>query len=283
MATVRLAHLTDLHLQPERGAYEGVVRALAAAEREGAEMLLLGGDVVMNSASATRERADAQWDLWTQARAAHPDLPLAACLGNQDCWGWNLKASGTTGKEPLHGKALAMARLGMDQLHDAFDLGAWRIVVLDSVQRGGKHGFTPRLDLPQRFWLERILAEEPARPTLVMSHVPLVPGPGDFFTMNVLEPTSEGIWPLPAHQVHADGYSVVELLRAHPGVRLCLAGHTHVRQRIEYGGLAFIGSPAVCGAWWRGEVLGVPPGFTVIDLHDDGAFETRFVDVPLVI
>lgn len=278
--SVRVVHFTDVHVQPERGAYEGLLRALASvgALAPKAEAILLGGDVVMNTVGVSRERADEQWDLWEQARRAYPEIPIFACVGNQDCWGWNRKASGCTGAEPLYGKAMAMCRLRLERLYYAADLGAWRLLVLDSVQPGGKHGFVARLDDDQRRWLEAELARDSERPTLVMSHVPIVPGPADFFSSDVRGPSDAGIWPLPGQHLHADAYELVELFRRYPNVKLCLAGHMHTRQRIEYAGLWFVDSPAVCGAWWRGDFLGGAPGYTVLDLRPDGTFEAEFRD-----
>ena len=272
---MRVVHFADIHVQPERSAPELLKRALAKVRSLEPAALLLGGDVVMNSVGVSLERVQQQWDLWHEA-SRELDLPTYACIGNQDCWGWNLKASGCTGKEPLFGKGMALKQLGLDQPYYAADLGSWRLVVLDSIHQGGRHGFISELDPPQRAWLQNELESSGQKPVLIMSHVPIIAGPADLFSSHIFEPVEAGYWPLTAQHLHRDSYELIQLLRQHPNVKLCVAGHIHVPQRMEFAGIAFIGSPPVCGEWWRGDLLGCKPGFTVIDLHPDGAFEAEF-------
>ncbi|MBN9503425.1 MAG: hypothetical protein BGO01_04250 [Armatimonadetes bacterium 55-13] len=276
---MRLVHLTDIHVQPERDAFEGLVRAfeVAFALDPTPEALLIGGDTVMNTVSADWDRASQLWELWNRARSQFPAIPTFACLGNQDVWGWNQKASGCTGSEPMFGKRLAMDRLGMSSSYGAYRLGPWRILVLDSIQRGGKHGFEPMLGAEQWAWLENELSADRLTPTLVLSHVSIVPGPIDLFAMNLMGPNEKNIWPLPRHQVHVDSYRLHRALSAAGNVRLCLTGHTHASQRIDLDGVTYFSGPSVSGAWWRGEFLGNPAGLTVVDLSDDGEFRLRVV------
>lgn len=241
------------------------------------DAILLGGDVVMNSVSADEARVDAQWELWRRARK-EVELPTVfPCIGNQDIWGWNQKASGCRGDEPLFGKARALQELGLPRSYYATRLRSWRLIVLDSCQRGGSHGFLAELDGAQRDWLAEELDRDQTSPTVVMSHVPIVPGPAEFFASDVVKPDKQGNWALPTHLVHADAHDLTELFRRHSNVRLCLAGHTHIAQRIDYGGVTFVGSPPVCGAWWRGDFLHQPPAFHVIDLRPDGTFAVEEV------
>jgi len=271
---VRVVHFTDTHIQPERGAFEGVQSALRAVVEldPPVDALLLGGDVVMNTVGVGLDRASAQWDLWDRAIAEHPDLVVLPCIGNQDCWGWNLKQSRCTGAEPLFGKAMAMKRLSMKSRFYRVRVGAWRVLVLDSLQQGGNHGYTARLDDKQREWLKAELCSDEATPTLIMTHVPIVAGPADFFSSKIEAPGERGDWVYPGQHIHADSFEIVELLRLHPNVKVCVAGHIHCTQRIDYRGICFLHSPAVCGEWWRGAYQGFAPGFTVIDLRVDGSF-----------
>ena len=51
-------------------------------------------------------------------------------------------------------------------------------------------------------------------------------------------------------------------------------GHTHVNEAVLWKGIPFITSGAVCGNWWRGSRLGIPEGFTVVELAK-GKMTTR--------
>jgi Icc protein len=275
--SVRVVHFADVHVQPERNAPAQLAKALKKMQSLAPHAVLLGGDVVMNTVGVGFERAMQQWNLWHQA-CAGLDMPIYSCIGNQDCWGWNKKASGCSGSEPLFGKAMALHQLGLENSYYAVELGAWRLIVLDSVQQGGRHGYVAGLDSPQHAWLENELEHSGERPILVMSHVPIVAGPADLFSSHITEPNQAGAWPLPSQHLHRDSHGLIQLFRRYPQVKLCLAGHIHAAQRMEFAGISFIGSPAVSGEWWRGDFLGCPSGFTIVDLHPDGRFESAFCD-----
>ena len=270
---MRIAHLADIHLGPDRKAEAGFRAALERVAALDVDAIVLGGDTVMNSVNADLIRVEAQWAVWHGVRAGIERTPVFPCLGNQDVWGWNGKASGCTGEEPLFGKAMFLRQMGLPRTYYAAKLRSWRLIVLDSVQRGGSHGFVARLEAPQRAWLETELASDPATSTLVVSHVPIVPGPAEFFAANLLEPEPNGRWSLQSHLVHADAHDLTGLFARFPNVRLCLAGHTHVAQRVEFRGVTYAVSPPVSGAWWRGDYLGMPRGFALVDLHADGSFD----------
>lgn len=273
----RVVHFTDVHIQPEREAFAGVSRALEAVHQLAPKVdaILLGGDVVMNSVSVGLDRVNEQWDLWDRAISQFPNTPVLPCIGNQDCWGWNLKSSRCTGNEPLFGKKMAMHRLGMERSFYSQRLGDWRLIALDDLTQGGKHGYVARLDPEQRAWLESELEADPATPTVVMGHVPIVIGPADFFSSDILGPEKTGDWHFPGQHVHVDSFDLVALFAKFPNVKLCLAGHTHCVQRIDYCGTSYVHSAAVSGEWWRGDYRGFAPGFTVIDLAPDGSFTTQ--------
>lgn len=268
---IRIAHLADIHVR-EGAAYDGLVRALSTAVDAGAEALLLGGDTVMNSVGVDQARVEAQWAEFHRARSSFPTLPVFPCLGNQDVWGWNQKSSGCRGDEPLFGKAMFLHQMGLRSAFYAVRLGSWRLVVLDGIQRGGRHGFYASLDPVQMAWLEAELAADTVTPTVVMTHVPIVPGPAEFFAADLFAPDKDGVWSLRDHHVHRDGHALARLFASYSNVRLCLAGHTHLGQRIDLWGTAYVVSPPVSGAWWRGDFQGVPPGFSMVELKADGLF-----------
>src|SRR5580698_7473537 len=85
---VRVVHFTDVHVQPKRGALDGLKRALRAVHDLDPKIdaILLGGDTVMNSVSADLVRVQEQWDLWDEAVAPYRDTLILPCIGNQDCW-----------------------------------------------------------------------------------------------------------------------------------------------------------------------------------------------------
>ncbi|MHC4949247.1 MAG: metallophosphoesterase family protein, partial [Planctomycetota bacterium] len=119
---LRVGHLTDVHVQPERGAKQGFAAALGRSLSldDPIEFLLTGGDAIMDAFAADEMRTRTQWDLWQAVLRDHP-VPAAHCIGNHDIWGWNRSGSSTTGDEARWGKAWAIDELELPARHYSFD------------------------------------------------------------------------------------------------------------------------------------------------------------------
>ena len=65
--TIRGAHLTDLHIQPELKAGVGVASCLRHVrdQADKPSLILIGGDMVMDSFESDDARTKQQWDLFT--------------------------------------------------------------------------------------------------------------------------------------------------------------------------------------------------------------------------
>jgi Icc protein len=278
--SLRIAHLTDIHLQPERRAAEGLTACLEHVHSlpERPDLILNGGDVVMDAVTASWDRTQRLWDLWEDVVGKSCRIPMEHCLGNHDIWGTKKERSGCTGSEPLYGKKLAMERLGLSERYRSFDRGGWHFIVLDSSFIDASGGFTARLDEEQLEWLrEDLQATSSHVPVLVLSHVPIVAGASVFFTGGEGEAERSGNWVVPAQWMHIDARALCRLFAWHPNVRLCLSGHTHLCDRLDYNGTTYLCDGAVSGMWWRGDYWGTPPGYAVIDLFEDGSFDHEYV------
>src|SRR5579872_1611596 len=277
---LRIAHLTDIHLQPERHAAEGLAACLRHVHSlpDRPDLLLNGGDVVMDVVSADERRTRQLWDLWERVVGENCALPMEHCLGNHDLWGFNKKRSGCTGREPLFGKRYALERLHLSAPYRSFDRGGWHFVVLDSTFVDEAGHFTARLDDAQGEWLRGDLAATPRDvPVLVVSHVPILAGASVFFTGGEGETEKTGDWVIPGQWMHIDARALSRLFAAHPNVRLCLSGHTHLCDRLDYRGTTYLCDGAVSGMWWRGDYWETPPGYALIDLFEDGSFQHAYV------
>jgi hypothetical protein len=85
---LRLAHLTDIHVQPEKGGGEGMAACLrhvqtAYSGADKPEFILFGGDNVMNvDSKGGAERASMQLDLWKSVLKNECSLPHQIAIGN---------------------------------------------------------------------------------------------------------------------------------------------------------------------------------------------------------
>lgn len=278
--SLRIAHLTDIHLQPERNAPEGLIACLNQVHSlpDRPDLILNGGDAVMDIVSADARRACQLWDLWDRIIGENCVIPIEHCLGNHDLWGYNKKRSGCTGREPLFGKHWAMERLRLPARYYSFDRGGWRFLVLDSNFMDEAGNFTARLDAEQMQWLRGTLAATPpSTPVLILSHAPILAGASVFLTGSEGETEKTGDWIVPGQWMHTDARLLSRLFAAHGNVRLCLSGHTHLHDRMDFRGTTYLCSGAVSGLWWRAGYWETPPGYLLLDLYEDGSFHHTYM------
>jgi Icc protein len=278
--SLRLALLTDIHLQPERSAPEGLIACLNHVQSlsDRPDLILNGGDAVMDVVCADAQRARLLWDLWDRIVGENCVISMEHCLGNHDLWGYNKKRSGCTGNEPLFGKRWAMERLCLSARYHWFDRAGWRFVVLDSSYIDDAGCFTARLDAEQIEWLRAtVAATPPAMHVLILSHVPILAGASVFLTGSENEAEKTGDWVVPAQWMHMDARVLSRLFAANGNVRLCLSGHTHLHDRLDYRGTTYLCGGAVSGLWWRAGYWETPPGYLLIDLFEDGGFHHTYV------
>ncbi len=273
---VRIAHLTDVHLQPERGAEAGFAACLAhmQSQPDRPELVLTGGDHLMDVFEQQAPRSATLATMWRDVMKRECSLRVESAIGNHDIRGWHSKA-GMRPEEPGYGKAFALDLLGLAEPYRTFDLAAngatWQVIVLDSIQQR-PDSYRCYCDQEQRAWLEKTLKAKPKdRPTLVLSHAPILS----------LTPFSAGDrrkgddLTVDGSLLHLDGAALHQLFRRN-NVKLCLSGHIHALDRCDIDGVSYICDGAVCGNWWKGPHRDVPEGYGIVDLFADGSFRHTY-------
>ena len=273
---LRVAHLTDVHVYPDRKAPEGMASCLrhVQSQPDKPDLILFGGDQIMDAFAQTRPRAQIQWTIWNGVLKAENSLPYKFCLGNHDIWGWDRAKSQTTGNEPDYGKKWAVGLLGMPARFYSFDKAGWHFIALDSVQPGAEEpGYAAYLDAEQLDWLTKDLARVPATtPILVWSHVPIVSAMP--LVKDRKKPTDE--MTVGAGLVHTDSRMLIDLFAKHPNVKACLSGHLHLVEHVQIKGVNYHCNGAVCGLWWKGKNAGFDEGYALLDLFDDGSYTCEY-------
>lgn len=271
--SLRIAHLTDIHVQPERGAPEGMEAALAHAvgQKDKPDLIFTGGDLIMDSFGATKERTKEQWDIFARVMGG-VKLPVEHTIGNHDVWGWGSREKYS--KEPEYGKKWACDILGLKKPFRSFDRAGWHFIVLDSTYMKEPTGYTARLDDEQYEWLKGDLAAtDPKTPIMVVSHIPIIAICSFFDGEN----EKSGDWTIPGSWMHIDARRIKDAFKKHPNVKICVSGHEHLLDQVVYNGVNYFCNGAVCGAWWAGDYHECTYGYALIDLYDDGSFENKYV------
>ncbi len=291
---LRVAHLTDMHVfadrpESDQGIEFTVDHLLSLSDGPG--LVLTGGDNLTGTMSQPLEAAVSMRDRWKKAFLNRVKLPMLHCTGNHDVWGWNKQRSGSTGEEPLWGKAWARDQFELDRLSYAHEQAGWKFIVLDSVQPAGDR-YEGGIDPEQFEWLQGELKATPAStPVLVLSHIPVT----GISPLIVDASPAENGHLVPYGSILRNQYEVVRLFADHPQVKLVLAGHIHFREEVKVAGCTYLNGGAVSGAWWRDPVADnrsraerqpdspprlerARPGYTLIDLMTDGTFTLETVD-----
>jgi 3',5'-cyclic-AMP phosphodiesterase len=276
---LRIAHLTDMHVLPFGPSKDGLGRALrhAQARDPQPQVVFNTGDCVMDSLEADKDTALAQWQAFRDVFEAGCSLPVRHCIGNHDVWGW-AAGGAAPADDPLYGKGMAVDQLGLPSRFYSFDQAGWHFLVLDSthppILAATDIPYAGKLDDAQFDWLEQELQQTPAeQPIALLSHIPILCACEFFDGPN----EDSGNWVVPGAWMHIDARRMRGLFLAHPNVRLCLSGHAHQHDRVDYLGVKYVCSGAVSGNWWNGVYLDFPPAYVVVDLYDDGTSEHTFV------
>lgn len=274
---MRIAYITDVHVQAERTSEMGMIACLQHIRglADKPDMILNGGDAIMDALERTEAQVELQWNIFFGTLKRENTLPVRHCIGNHDVWGWLQDKSGAKGNEPRYGKKWAVEVLGLPNRYYSFPLASWHCIVLDSTQSRGNIGYEARLDSEQYEWLRGELATVPATtPILIVSHIPILSMTSAFF---LRKQEHNNDWTIQRNLMHTDGLQLQQLFLKHPNVKLCLSGHTHLVDRLDYTGVTYLCNGAVSGAWWKGAWQGCEPGYALINLYDDGSFEREYV------
>ena len=271
----RVAHLTDVHVQPEHAGDRGFAACLRHMQAHATpDLVLFGGDAVMNVNEASPDRTRLLADVWRRVLRDELSLPIVSAIGNHDIPDTKRLEADRASDDTA--KAWACDLLQMHKRYHSFDRFGWHFVVLDSVRVGGPHGYAGRVDDEQLDWLKADLAKSAAAgtPVLVMSHIPIVSVVG-FFDGNRVK---GGDWDVPRSYMHIDAQPLHELFVKSGNVRVCVSGHAHQLDRCDFDGITYACNGAVCGDWWGGTYHHTPAGYAVLDLFADGRCDVSYHD-----
>jgi 3',5'-cyclic AMP phosphodiesterase CpdA len=269
----RFVHLTDIHVQRERDAHQGFAAALKAVEslKPRPDFIMTGGDLVFDVLEASPARARELFTLYKKVIADHTSLPVHNTIGNHDVFGWANK-EGVTPRTPGYGREMVKEFLEMEETYHTFRHKGWQFFCLDNIQPADDGLYQGYLEDRQRSWFVAEMNKLDAKtPIVVCEHIPLI----TVTLFDHKEMNKGSGWRIGNNALCRDTADRLTILGS-KHVRLCLSGHIHERDRIEYRGMTFINDGAVCGNWWKGIYRGVKEGFGVYDLRADGSFDYQY-------
>lgn len=156
--------------------------------------------------------------------------------------------------------------LGLQNSYYSFEKLGWKFICLDSI---GERGYA--LDDIQFAWLEQELAST-QQPVCIYSHVPIISAAAMMYSMERRSKASKMM-----KEMHSDVKKLKDLFFKYSNVKLCLSGHVHYIDEVDYLGVKYMCNGSVAGNWWRGKLDEFPPAYAIIDLYTDGTVKKDLI------
>jgi Icc protein len=273
---IQFAYLTDIHLKPNLTAEAGMAKAFHHAQslKPKVDFIINGGDGIMDALEADKQKTQIQWDLFHSILKKENSLPVYHCIGNHDVWGWFIKENKPEG-DRLYGKQWVVETLQMPRRFYSFSKNNWHFIVLDSTQLNPAGGYIAYIDPEQLSWLQQELEKSKDKFICIVSHIPLLSICAGLF-FNKTE--TNGDLKIQRNLMHTDFMALKKIFMNYPNIKVCLSGHIHLQDELDYLGIKYYCNGAVCGNWWNGAFQEFAPAYAVIKLHDDGTSERTMVE-----
>jgi len=244
-SSIRILQITDTHLFAEQdgtllgvntwNSYDAVLNAIVAEQRH-YDLIVATGDLAQDHTNEAYQR-------FAEGIARLP-IPCVWLPGNHDF-------------QPVMFQTLAEASIADDKHVLLGD--HWQIILLDSQVSGVPHG---ELSEYQLTWLEKTLALEPQRHTLVLLHH---------------HPLPSGCTWLDQHGLR-NSHMLDDILQCYPLAKTLLCGHIHQEMDVQWQGRRVLATPSTCVQFkphCTNFAIDVePPGWRWLELRADGHVET---------
>ena len=261
------AFLTDIHLQPERGARVGFQWAIREVNKRNPDFVLTGGDMVMDALNQTYGRADSLYTLYEDLVEKFK-MPVYNTMGNHEVYGWQRFEEGIE-QHPEFGKLMYEQRLG--PRYYSFDHKGWHFMVLDAMYLLEQRSYTGKIDKEQMDWIIGDLKQLGRdTPIAIGVHFP--------FVSSAFQIGMGSTAKIPEGLVTSNSREVLALFSDY-NLKLVLQGHLHFLEDLDLmGQTRFITGGAVCGQWWQTpDDAPLQEGFLMIEVNGDD-FTSKYVD-----
>jgi 3',5'-cyclic AMP phosphodiesterase CpdA len=267
---LKIAHITDVHIRPEYNAVARFKKCLEMVKKDRVDLILNGGDSIYAADydNIKKERVIELWNCWKDSVEVVKNIPMYSVLGNHDMW-WQGKG------DELFGKPGVLKMLGLKNNYYSFDKNGWHFIMLDS-----NHPKTPgMLDEDQWSWFVQDVQAADGKPTLIMSHYPLLSCTG--ITDN--KPDFIGPFKVSGSYNHLDIMRFIEIFNKNKNIKVCLSGHIHLLDKVWYNDVSYLCNGAASGFWWepgddgKSSYKQTVPGYSILNLYSDGSFDDQYI------
>jgi predicted phosphodiesterase len=258
----RIVQVSDTHISRRRAYFvDNWDVFVSEMQRVRPDLIVHSGDVSFDGVSDEDDIAFAREE---KNRLAAPWVAIA---GNRDTGGQPLTAN--LRQPPINAERLARWRRHYGTSYWCRDIGAWRLIGIDSALLGNGDADAHQ----QTVFMESSLRGRAGRPVMLFQHVPpFDKNPEDAELTNLAVPHAMRRWLLD--------------LCLDNGVSVIACGHLHVYRHLEYHGIEIVWAPATSFAniiEKQRAGLGVPRAGYIEWKLDGRSVSHRLVEPPLMI
>ncbi len=275
-SSFRVGFLSDTHVKPTDIAETGMRNAFRHVNQleSKVDFIINGGDSIMDALKASKEKVQAQWDVWNKVLNDENKLPIYHCIGNHDAWGWQMTELEVK-NDPLYDKQWVLKQHKMKNRFYSFEYNNWKFIILDSAHENNG-GYIARIDEEQFAWLENELkTTDSSKHICIVSHIPIVSFCSAMF-VDKNEPN--GDWKISRALLHVDSRRLIDLFKNYSNIVCCLSGHIHLQDSVEYFGIQYYCNGAVSGDWWGGPFKGFAPAYALFEFFNDGNVKRQIIN-----
>ncbi len=261
-----IAFLTDTHLQPQLSADEGFSKAIDEVNKLNPDLIITGGDQIMDALGQSYGRADSLYNLYISL-SKKANMPVYNTMGNHEIYGIYRSRSGADPANPEYGEKMFEKKIGPS--YYSFDHKGWKFFILNSIEDSGKESYLGLIDSAQIEWIKSELATTDKNVPLVIStHIPFITAYTQKYEGSTFNNDSS--------LVVSNSKDILDLFSTH-NLKLVLQGHLHTVEDIYIDNIHFITGGAVSGGWWRGPNRNFEEGFLYLTFTKND-FSWRYVD-----
>ncbi|MEO5948643.1 MAG: metallophosphoesterase [Chitinophagaceae bacterium] len=272
--SIRFAHLTDIHVSSGLIQETGMAKALQHAQQQKVDFIINGGDSILDALAVDKQKTKQQWDLFKTILQKENSLHVYHTIGNHDVWGWFIKETNPD-KDRMYGKVWVTETLQLKNRFYSFKKDNWTFIVLDSTQLNPEGGYIGKVDEEQFAWLQQELARVPATDFVcIVSHIPILSICAGLY-FNKTQPNGDLV--IQRNLMHTDFLTLKNLFMQYPQIKVCISGHIHMQDELNYMNVKYLCNGAVSGNWWKGSFNEFAPSYAVMELFNDGTVKRTMI------
>ena len=265
--------MTDIHLQPERGAQEAFQKVIDTVNKLNVDFVITGGDLVYDVLRGNFNRSDSLFRTYSNTIKKF-NVPVYNTIGNHELFGI-YKESDIQANHPDYKYGMYERYLG--KRYYSFDYKGWHFISLCSIDEKDQK-YIGVIDKEQFEWLKKDISQVDVNtPIVISTHIPFISTYNQRYPKGKVDQVPNELWIYNRDEI-------LKLFNKHD-LRMVLQGHMHWIEDVNLQNKTrFITGGSVAGrpSWRRKDDRGDDihydeEGFMVFQVKND-SISWKYID-----